>query len=98
PADFTSAAAIHGQTELLNSKTTLHSWTSVEETAFNRAFDEYAAVCGLTFQLASSAATANIDLWLIPRIRENANLLGVFEVPSQRQDGQEWGFFNDTAP
>src|SRR4029077_8188771 len=27
PADFTSAAAIHGQTELLNSKTTLHSWT-----------------------------------------------------------------------
>ena len=97
PADFTSAAAIHGQTEFLNSKTTLHSWTSAAETAFQRAFDEFVAVCGLTFQLASSAATANIDLWLMPRIREDPSLLGVFEVPSQRQDGQEWGFFNDSA-
>src|SRR5262249_31518859 len=43
PADFTSAAANHGQTETLNSNTTLHSWTSAEETAFNRAFDEFAA-------------------------------------------------------
>ena len=98
PADFTSAAAIHGQTSSLNSKTTLHSWTSAAETAFQRAFDEFAAVCGLTFQLASSAATANIDLWLMPHIRENSDLLGEFEVPAHRQDGQEWGFFNDSSP
>src|SRR4029077_3135397 len=84
-----------GQTSTLNSNTTLHSWASEAETAFNRAFDEFAAVCGLTFQLATSAATANIVLWLMPNIGENARALGEFEVPSQRQDGQEWGFFND---
>lgn len=98
PADFTSAAVVHGETEDLNSKSTLDSWTSAQETAFKRAFDEFAAVCGLTFQLANSAATANIDLWLSPPIEENSKTLGVFEVPSQRLDGQEWGVFNDRNP
>src|SRR5262249_14496983 len=50
PADFTSAAVVHGQTEVLNSTsaTTLDSWTSAQETAFQTAFADIAAVCGLT--------------------------------------------------
>jgi serralysin len=97
PADVGSEIADHGATSALNAKTKVDKWTLAREAAVNAAVADYSAVSGLTFQAATSAATADIVLWAMPTIKENPDILGSFEVPAQHQDGHLWGFFSDHA-
>ena len=97
PADTADAISAHGATTVLNSKTVVHQWKPAAEAAVQKAFAEYAAVSGLTFQPAASAAAANIVVWAMPTIEENAHILGESEIPAERPDGHIWTFFNDSA-
>jgi serralysin len=97
PADTADAIATHGATSALNAKTVVHQWKPTAEAAVQKAFAEFAAVSGLTFQAAVSAAAANIVVWAMPRIEENSHILGESEIPAERPDGHIWTFFNDGA-
>ena len=94
-ADVQGVLPLHGETQALTCDSTVDNWTAQEQDDFLQALQDYASVCGLTFQQASSATTANIVWWLDPNALGDG-LLGLSEVPAQVPDGQLWQYFNDT--
>jgi fibronectin-binding autotransporter adhesin len=98
PGDVTAATNIHGETNLLQCGQTVDNWADIANGAaeqdYVKALQDYSAVTGLTFQQATSAATANIVCWLDPAL-DPSQVAGHSEVPAQVTDGQLWQYFDD---
>lgn len=73
------------------------SWTEAGKTAFTTALANYSAVCGLTFDEASSQAAADIVWWLAPESAMGAGSLGLHEVPDGSY-AQIYGYMNYQDP
>ena len=91
-ADFASASAVHGSSEILTSGASARNWTDAEMDAFDYAVQVYERVCGLRFELAASAAEADIVWW---KTSLGGSALGVHELPGPKQI---WGYFDPTSP
>jgi serralysin len=94
-SDFSAASAVHGDSDALIYGASARNWTDTEKSAFIRATQVYASVCGLTFTLAGSAADANIVWW---KTSIDDETLGFHEPPAygEASGGQLWGYFNPT--
>lgn len=90
--DFAAASAVHGPSDILTSGASARNWTDAEMGAFDYAVQVYERVCGLTFELAGSAAEADIVWW---KTSLGGSALGVHELPGT---GQIWGYFDPAAP
>jgi serralysin len=65
-------------------------------------FDQFAAVCGLTFEAANTVQEADIVWWKVDLSPYGADILGVHENPQTPNElgnfrDQIWGYFNPTA-
>jgi len=67
------------------------TWTDGEKASFAYAMSVFESVCGVSFQMANSAAEANIVWWR----GDLGNAGGFHESP---RPGQTWGFFNPNYP
>ena len=70
------------------------AWTEAEEDAFEVALAQYSAVCGLEFEEAVDAASADIVWWLAPQSEIGNGVLGMHEVPDESYP-QIYGYFNE---
>ena len=73
-------------------------WSAAEKAAFETAIANYEAVCGLDFQQAASAQSADIVWWQVPSSYwGDDGTLGEHEIPDgtspHKVDGQIWGYF-----
>lgn len=89
--DFAAASTRHGPSEILTGAGQAQNWTAAEKAVFDYATAVYESVCGLRFQLASSAGAADI-VWWKTAIGDNA--IGIHELPS---GGQTWGYFDPST-
>jgi serralysin len=87
-ADFTQAHTVHGSSDVLTSGASALDWSAAEKAAFAYAQAVYESVCGLDFELADSAATADIVWW---KTNLPDDSLGLHELPA---DPQVWGYFD----
>ncbi len=90
--DFAAASAVHGPSDILTSGASAQNWTEVEKSIFDYAVQIYERVCGLTFELAGSAAEADIVWW---KTSLGGDTLGVHELPDK---DQIWGYFDPAVP
>ncbi len=90
-ADYAAASAVHGPSDVLASGASARNWTDAEMGAFDYAVQVFARVCGLTFELADSAAKADIVWW---KTSLSGGTLGLHELPGT---GQTWGYFDPAA-
>ncbi|MBQ0823171.1 M10 family metallopeptidase C-terminal domain-containing protein [Microvirga sp. HBU67558] len=90
--DFAAASAVHGPSDILTSGLSTRNWTKAEKAVFDYAIQVYESVCGLKFELAGSAAEANVVWWKMPL---DGSTLGLHEVPDKNQI---WGYFDPTMP
>jgi serralysin len=95
PADVNAAVGAHGPTNFLTWNQPVDNWAAAEKADFVQAVGDYAAVCGLSFAPAASAATANIVWWLEPSLAA-LGALGISDFPALVTDGQLWEAFNNT--
>ncbi len=100
-ADVLPQVSTHGETAELTCDSQVDAWTTAEQNDFVRALQDYSNVCGLQFQQATSAATANIVWWLDPTALNAmgggvSTIDGKSESPARVTDGQLWQYFNDT--
>jgi serralysin len=90
--DFAAASAVHGSSDILTSSASIKNWTAAEKAAFDYATQIYEGVCGLTFELAGSAAEADIVWW---KTSLGGDTLGLHELPDK---DQIWGYFDPAVP
>ncbi|MGF9756955.1 M10 family metallopeptidase [Microvirga sp. 0TCS3.31] len=90
--DFAAASVRHGESEVLTSAAQAQDWTQAERDVFDYAAAVYGSVCGLKFELASSASEADIVWW---KTAIGDGTLGVHELPGS---GQVWGYFDPATP
>jgi serralysin len=90
--DFAAAKARHGGSEVLTGAAQAQNWTLAEKAVFDYAAAVYGSVCGLRFQLASSASEADIVWW---KTSIGDGTLGVHELPG---GDQVWGYFDPSTP
>ncbi|MBJ6124232.1 M10 family metallopeptidase [Microvirga splendida] len=89
--DFAEASARHGSSEVLTSAAQAQNWTAAEKDVFDYATAVYESVCGLRFELASSAGAADIVWW---KTTIGGDALGIHELPS---GDQAWGYFDPST-
>src|SRR5688572_1974346 len=65
-ADFVAASAVHVGGAITLDGNALDAWSDAEENALRYAADLYSSVCGLTFEQAASAESADIAWWQAP--------------------------------
>ena len=90
--DFAAASAVHGPSDILTSGASAKNWTAAEKAAFDYATQIYESVCELTFELAGSAAEADIVWW---KTSLGGDTLGLHELPDK---DQIWGYFDPAVP
>lgn len=96
--DVDNAIDTHGDTfNLPCENPTAENWNG-QESSIVDALNLYAAVTGLTFVQAGSAADANLCFWSVPDILDIPAALGASERLSDRTDGHVWIYIDSSDP
>lgn len=85
----------HGETDLVNTKSTLQAWSTEAKDAFLRATQAYAAIANVSF-VETGSTDANIVLWLNSDVTKRG-FDALADDPSRRPDGLLWTVFNESG-